>query len=719
MSGRHFKTPSNNESPREWDDTPVERPQGQRFGGPASSADETGRLDLGGAFGPDGQRPQGASPDDTFAFISAAGAHVDFSAPAAADGASSTPGNDRFASSGTKEEFYDFGNIGPAEPQKPTRRGGKRGRSARWPLVVGILVVFLVALGAGAFALVGSARGMRDDAKEVLSLMEGMGKDVVSGDSAAIAADASRIAELASNMNREVSGPLWTVASFVPVYGSDISAARELVGVLDTVANDALVPMGDAFAKHPIKGLIQDGGIIDVDGATTLMSAVADVAPVLTDANDRVQSIGDTHIGQVTELVDKAKTAFASLAPVARSADDLSRVLPGMLGADGRPRNYLLAAENNAEIRAMGGFTGAAGVLTVDDGAITLGEFEGAQIVKDPALRSRVSISDEEMTLFQPEAETLNYTSGDSFFIPDFPRGSQIISTLWSANHGDQHIDGVIALDPTFLQYMLEVVGGVTAVDGTEVTASNAAQALLSDVYWNYPTQNDMQDAVFASVADAAFDKLLDNMGDLDLVRFAETLGRGASEGRLLVWMADADEQELMESMGVAGALPTSADDPQTGLYVNNYSYSKLDWYLDIQTQVGERVLNPDGSASYKVKATLTNTMTQEEADALPAYVKAHSPRADAPSQQILRLYLYAPFGGSISDVQNSYGSMSEATHNDLQVFYNEIRMKPGESVEVSYTVNVPAEGANKELRFRVTPTAQDARKAQMEQAGR
>ena len=47
-----------------------------------------------------------------------------------------------------------------------------------------------------------------------------------------------------------------------------------------------------------------------------------------------------------------------------------------MLGADG-PRNYLITAENNSEIRACGGFIGSLGVMNVDNGKISLGDFEG------------------------------------------------------------------------------------------------------------------------------------------------------------------------------------------------------------------------------------------------------------------------------------------------------------------------------------------------------
>ena len=105
--------------------------------------------------------------------------------------------------------------------------------------------------------------------------------------------------------------------------------------------------------------------------------------------------------------------------------------------------------------------------------------------------------------------------------------------------------------------------------------------------------------------------------------------------------------------------------------------------------------------------------MSAADAVALPAYIAAHNGTADAPTQEMLRTLLYAPAGGTITDVVTSSGSMKEATHNGLQVFYQDVRLMPGESFQVTYTVTVSAE-ATEELDVRVTPTAQYARKGEI-----
>lgn len=686
-----------------------------------------------------------ASPDDTSMFMAAASSRsgAGQSARDASTGASQTARAERGASTAQpahaehdragsartsaqqrpqKDNLQDWaydpvdfsmsqgeghGGSSTYRKRKRRKRGASNGKKAA--IVVGILALVLALIGGvSGFMLYRDASGMLSESRELMSVAETLKTNFEEGDSDGLKSTAADIAQRVSAMKQTTESPLWTIASFFPVYGEDVQFVRGMLAQADNLVQNALLPASDNLAEFQPSNLFHDG-TVDLDLLSTFIGTLDTVEPVLTESSEAMKALPEPHIGKLVELSDKIEEPMVSAIDALRQVNELAPLLPQMLGADGS-RTYLITAENNAEIRTLGGFAGALGVMTVDNGSISLGEFEGTLTMGTEGPTDAITITDEEMTLFQPYEPTMNYTSGDSYFTPDFPRGAQLASTLWSVKHDGQHIDGVIALDPIFLQYLLQLTGSVTAIDGMEVDGSNAAEALLSSTYWNYPTDGKMQDAVFASVAAGAFDKLLGNLGEVGFTKLFAVLGRGASEGRLLMWMAQEDEQAAVEELGVDGALPADASDPQTGLYVNNYSYSKLDWYLNIDTQMGEGVKQADGSTVYTMSATLTNEMSAEEAADLPAYVQAHNGGADDPSQEMLRLYLYAPMGGSITDVSSSYGSMSEATHNGLQVMYQDIRMLPGESVTVTYTVVVPAE-AEGELELRVTPTAQYARK--------
>lgn len=99
------------------------------------------------------------------------------------------------------------------------------------------------------------------------------------------------------------------MASFIPVYGGDIDAARTMVDALSDVSSGALVPMAYNLAQATPGKLFQDG-TINVSALQAVADSLSDSSKAFKGANKKVQGIGDTHIAQVTELVDKAKDAL-------------------------------------------------------------------------------------------------------------------------------------------------------------------------------------------------------------------------------------------------------------------------------------------------------------------------------------------------------------------------------------------------------------------------
>ena len=109
----------------------------------------------------------------------------------------------------------------------------------------------------------------------------GMTERLKQGDSQGLAQDAQTIADAAGRMNDEVSSPLWTVASFMPVVGGDVRAAVELVGVLDDVSSGAIVPITNDLASADIGKLI-DNGAINVNAISTLATSVSNASLLLS-----------------------------------------------------------------------------------------------------------------------------------------------------------------------------------------------------------------------------------------------------------------------------------------------------------------------------------------------------------------------------------------------------------------------------------------------------
>lgn len=624
-----------------------------------------------------------------------------------------------FAGSGSKEDYYDFGlNYGSDASSSSTSDGLVRHRHRKGEgkkrhtgaIIAAVVAVLLVALGASGFMLLNSAKTVKSEAKEAVEIVGGLKDKVTSGDFSTLPDDAKKIDELCNSMKAKTSSPLWAAASFIPVYGSDINAARTMIDALSDVSSNALVPMADNLSQATPGKLFQDG-MINVSALQAVADSLSSSSKVFKSANEKIQGIGDTHISQVTELVDKAKDGFATLNGAVDAAEKVAPVLPQMLGANGQTRHYLVLAMSNVEIRACGGFPGSRGVMSVTDGKLELGDFVKVDMMKEPL--SPLPITDEEANLFTTGwgltgFNTLGYTMGDVTMTPDYPRAAQLASDMQKAIVGDD-IDGVFAVDPVFLQYMLGVVGGTQLPDGTVVDGSNAAKVLLHDIYWNYPVEE--QDAIFAAVAGSAFNKIVDELGSSDITKIAAAIEKGASEGRILMYSRNDDEEKAAKALGISGALQTDTSEaPILGVYVNNYSYSKMDWFLDKRVTVDSSVENADGSTTYRVTTSLKNTMTPQEKAEMPGYFQGHNGISQDIDDEVLRLYLYAPAGGSISDIKTSgSGSieMNEATHDGLKVAWGGVHMLLGQDIKVEYTVTTSKDSGHKELKVRTTPTAQ------------
>ena len=658
---------------------------------PADSASSAGDAGLTGNLG---TIYTGASETGTFARLNDDGAE--------------------FKGSGAKEDYYDFGlNYGGDSSTSPTSNGlvrhrhrkGERKKRRVAAVVAAIVAVVLVAFGVSGFMLLNSANTVKSQAKETVEIVGGLKDKVTSGDFSTLPDDAKKIDELCNSMKKETSSPVWTMASFIPVYGSDINAARTMIDALSDVSSGALVPMADNLAQATPGKLFQDG-TINVSALQAVADSLSDSSKAFKSANKKVQGIGDTHIAQVTELVDKAKDGFATLDGAVDAAEKVAPVLPQMLGANGQTRNYLMYAMNNVEIRACGGFGGSQGLISVTDGQMSIGEFvPRIGLSEDEAVES---VDEEDEALFGNHSNL--YNSGNTYS-PDWPRNSQRVAALWKSQYG-QDVDGVIGIDPVFLQYLLGLVGNVSLPDGTVVDGTNAAKVLMHDVYWNYPVEE--SDGIFASVASAAFDKILGGIGDVDVTKLVSAVERGAEEGRLIAWMRNDDEQNAIKETGIDASLPDPDDpsaDPVAGVYFNNLSFSKLDWYLNADTQIGQGIKNGDGTCSYRITVTLTNIMTQEEAGKLPDYVAASAPDA-ARDDERLNVSLFAPTGGNITDltVEGTQFGLGAATWHGIPFYSGTVDLHAGETTTITYTLTTSAEAGDKPLTLRQTPTCQAAR---------
>lgn len=583
--------------------------------------------------------------------------------------------------------------------QQPPR---KRGRGKLVAGIIGAIFAIIVAVGGGCgFFMLQDYRAIT---AQVPTLMEEAGtlKDsVMAGDGETVRNTAAEIAGQVSDIHNRLEGIPWKLASFVPVVGSDVSTVRTVVAEADRLCQYALIPACDSLGDLNLSNLMTDGAI-NVGLLQSLADTLQSVAPVVEQSAETIADLPEPNIGKVREVVTKVQGVFEKANSAVTAINEIAPYLPQMLGADG-VRNYLLIAQTNSEVRSTGGLPGSMGVLSIANGNISLGEFEpGAALhyYDTPSF----GVTDEEVSLFSGVGVVPTSTT----LIPDFQRAASILCQIWCDQKGGT-LDGAIAIDPVFLQHLLALTGGFTAADGTVVNGDNAARLLLHDAYQNMETSQ--TDTFFSSVADMAFDNVLGNLSNINLGSLGQTITDAIDNRQVQVYMTNPDEEDAMVQLGCSGNLNSDETAPEVGIYLNDATWSKISWYLSVDTQIGEGTHNADGTTTYHVTTTLKNNLSPNEASTLVEYITGYNPSKRDVTDMLDIVYIFAPAGGSISnmtytDDSGNTAAISEATYNGRQFFTNTAQFLGEKQVTYTYDVTVSA-NATEPLGVDTTPTAQ------------
>lgn len=583
----------------------------------------------------------------------------------------------------------------PHEPQN------KKGKIVT--IVVSLILLGIIAFGATTgFFLYKDAKTLKVQAATLISEVKSMKDYLKMGEGEQLNATASSVADQIASMRETVNGPAWTVASFIPVYGDDIKLVRGVMDQAHVLAQEAMLPACAQLEDFKLGNLLTDG-VVDIDMLKGLITTIQSVEPVVVSSIDAIDALPEPHIGKMKSLMDKVTGPLDTAREALTDINKIAPVLPQMLG-DGGARTYLLMAQQNAELRATGGLPGSLGPLYVENGKISVGEFIPGNTDLGGEANLYGEVTAEEEALFTNRMAT---RITDTNFNPNFPRVAHFAKGLYEAGTG-QKVDGVIAIDPVFLQYLLALSGGVD-VNDINVNGDNAAALMLHDAYNMLSVEQ--TDQFFSGVAGLAFKQIMGNLGEAGFSNLFNALNRGIAEHRFLVWMENPEEEEAMTLMGCSGALKSNPAEPELGVYFADETWSKISWYFSSNTHVDEGIKNADGTTSYHVTTTMTNNLTLEEAANQVDYITGYHPNKKDRAGMYMHVYLVAPAGGSVSNITTEGGDFSpqpftEMPYNQWTFFTASPALAGGETITISYDVTVSTE-AEQPLTVRTTPTAQ------------
>ncbi len=388
-------------------------------------------------------------------------------------------------------------------------------------------------------------------------------------------------------------------------------------------------------------------------------------------------------------LLSDARTQLqnqiSSVASVIENTALAARLAPSMMGVDG-PRTYFMAFQTPAEARGTGGLLGGYGILRFDNGVPSVDTLAPNTGLEGAVAPVEFSFEyDQQYGFNQPFFDFRN-----SNMSPHFPYAAQIWKGMWLEQTG-QNVDGVIALDPIALSYILGAVGPVTMPDGEVISAENVVELTLSTAYKRFPTDQEARKRYLQDIASAVVRKMTGPVGSPR--QLLDALGKAVGERRIAVWSADPEDQKLLEETPLAHVLPEDSA-PFAGVVINNLGGNKLDYYLKTQIEYAADKCHGDTRAS-TVTVKLTNAVPNEP---LPDYVASApglSPELglDLPKgTNVVSVRLFATHGSELSSaiLNGERVPAIRYTERGHPVFEVQVIITPGQTADVMFQLSEP-----------------------------
>jgi len=569
----------------------------------------------------------------------------------------------------------------------------------RWPWITASVVAGVVGIfGAIVAVFAVQAISVKDDLLAAKSHISSLTAYVKSGESAKITSAGDEILALTRDANSTVQGPLWQIASGIPLVGQNVDAVRKATEATNILVEGALPAGITMLSSLKIDDVSVSGGGVDLEPVEEAAKSLPEINAAFTSAQSKLDGVDrtkilpvvDNAIGSLFDVMDEA-------GPVLEQVEHYLPTILSVAGADEK-RTYMLVFQNNAEARAAGGLPAATAIVDVDNGHIKLEEQTSTYSFR------------RDLQVIDPPYETQSLYEADTFKgfgnftrTPNFPTTAAAFDSLWNITTG-KHLDGVIMLDPVVLSHVLKVTGPIKTADNRKLDSDNVVEALLYDAYTRYKS-NSAQDAFFADVAERVFKKL--SSGDWDVMDMLGQLQESIKEQRLSAWFADDAEQAMSVELGLDGAITTdNKKTTEVGIYVNDAAYSKLEYFMKTEVNV---TCDPN-AGTITTSMTISNSVPSVGMTSYQLGIR--NKRYQIPRQDfVLDVMYFAPPGSEITSVDpqggDNWEGLRSGTEEGHQGQVIRVYVGQNESRTVSYTSTIP-KGDVGPVSVRYTPTVTD-----------
>lgn len=487
---------------------------------------------------------------------------------------------------------------------------------------------------------------------------------------------------------------------YIPILGNYQSDGQHLVnaGIAGVegaqITVDTLAPYADLLGLRGKSTFVS--GSAD-DRIKTAVETLDKVTPKLSEISDKIGKAGmelsfvdpnryPEKIGSITvrSKMQSAKDIFADTADLFVNAQPLLGKLPEILG-NKEPKTFLVLFQNDAELRATGGFLTAYGVFKVDKGKMQV--IKSEDIYKlDEAKKKKLPAPD---PILKYHTNVFTYELRDSNISPDYLVSMKEFEGKVSELVPDfPKYDGIIALDTHVLVNVIKILGDFN-IYGRTFSAENDKRCDCPKAIY------ELEDYATRPVAYVREERK-DIIGVLLYQIMQRSLGVSPSKywGKLfqmfldeakqkhaLFYFHDEEAQKGIEALNFGGRMMDVTGDY---LHVNNVNFAGAKSNLFVKQSVKQEInVENDGS----IKKTLTISY------------KNPSPPSNCNLEAgqlclngILRNWLrvYVPAGATLLEFTGS--EKDTVTYDELgkTVFEGFLTVKPQGASEVKIVYKLP-----------------------------
>lgn len=490
----------------------------------------------------------------------------------------------------------------------------------------------------------------------------------------------------------------FSLVRFIPFLGSYYNDIDHLLSAAShgakagIIATETLTPYADLLG---LKGESSFVGGTAQDRIRLAVQTMSKVVPeidrieeevLLAKAElDEVDPDRYPEIGRVKELKDlliELKGAMDGVVFAVNEGKPLIKSLPDLLG-ESETKRYLVLFQNDAELRATGGFLTYYSIFKVDEGII---EVEDSSDIYE--LDESISSHPPAPQIVKDYLEVNKLYIRDSNLSPDFVKSMESFMSQYKNSNKQQDIDGIIALDTDALVGAIRILGEVSA-SGLTFTAENDERCDCPQVVYllenqisrpvNYVRTN--RKGLLSELMLALMNKALSSSPSQYWGPLFQQFIKDAEEKHILFSLFNEDAQRGIEALNWAGRIKEYDGDY---LHINDVNLGGAKSNLFITQSVKmDYTVSSSGEIKNKLSIEYRNPWPHSDCD-----LESGGLCLNAVLRNFQRVYV--PEGAILDDVKGSQVEVKTKKELGKTYFESFFTVNPLGKSEIIYEYTLP-----------------------------